>query len=135
MRISTKSLTSKEILVEKAKYAKEKLIKFRKACDVHVNRGLLMTSGGEGLAVQYSLAKVDKDGDGSITDKEYENYLKSIDDAVSKASDFLTTSGIIGALFLSFLYPQLLQLHLQVSPLLSLEKTVLLCLYTFTILF
>lgn len=67
----------------------------------------LFIGGAEGLSLKFGLAKMDKNGDGNITCAEYEAYMSNAQLMIDKVTNLLLNSGVVGALFISFLYPQL----------------------------
>jgi len=99
-------------LIRKVNESKAKLETWRRymKCDPP-NYGLadMEIGGDEGLAVHYALILLDINGDGKISVEEFEKYMESAHEVIAKQADFLLNTGIIGALFLSFLYPLMFQ--------------------------
>jgi len=94
-----------ETLVEQVKIATNKL----RAWHSNINKSIPSVKRGidgvEGLAITLSLAILDKDGDGIITNKEYEAYLDSSKEKLDNAYSQLLNVGVVAALILSMLFP------------------------------
>ena len=66
-----------------------------------------LIGGAEGLSLKLGLARMDKNGDGNISYAEYNAYMDDAQLMIDKVTNLLLNSGVVGALFTSFLYPQL----------------------------
>ena len=77
-----------------------------KLCDAYTYLALL--GGPEKVSFMVSEFEVDADGDGNITEEEMEEKEEHCLRLVEQALNFLINSGVVGALLLSVLFPQVL---------------------------
>ena len=75
-----------------------------KLCDAYTYLALL--GGPEKVSFMVQEFKLDEDGDGDISPEEMEAHTEDCDRLISQALDFLINSGVVGALLLSVLFPQ-----------------------------
>lgn len=75
-----------------------------KLCDAYTYLALL--GGPEKVSFMVQEFKLDEDGDGDISAEEMEAHEEDCDRLISQALDFLINSGVVGALLLSVLFPQ-----------------------------
>lgn len=75
-----------------------------KLCDAYTYLALL--GGPEKISFMVQEFKLDEDGDGDISPEEMAAHQDDCDRLVSQALDFLINSGVVGALLLSVLFPQ-----------------------------
>ena len=78
-----------------------------KLCDAYTYLALL--GGPEKVSFMVQEFKLDEDGDGDISAEEMEAHEEDCDRLISQALDFLINSGVVGALLLSVLFPQVNQ--------------------------
>lgn len=77
-----------------------------KLCDAYTYLALL--GGPEKVSFMVSEYEVDADGDGNITEEEMQEKEEHCLRLVEQALNFLINSGVVGALLLSVLFPQVL---------------------------
>jgi len=83
-------------LAIKVNAAREALIKY-----VESNGNDKYVDGLEGRAVKYFLATLDKDGNGTIAQKEFDQFLENSSKTIDNTLGFLLNAGVVAALILS----------------------------------
>ena len=98
----------RKIIIEKVISASKAIRKWdeMKKSGKHSQADALI-GGAEGLSLKLGLARMDKNGDGNISYAEHDAYMDDAQLMIDKVTNLLLNSGVVGALFTSFLYPQL----------------------------
>ena len=72
-------------------------------------REMMSLGGTEGAAVQYRVAMLDKDGDGTISVEELANFYQLAEDQKNRVLEGCLNWGLISALILSFSIPMVME--------------------------